>query len=130
MAEAWKGTGPGEGRMHELAVTESILNVVLRHAGQNGVRRVLGIALRIGELSDLEDTWLQRYFDYLSKDTLAAGARLHIERVPVVFRCEPCRHDFPVNVREMDQVRCPRCGGERMTLVSGREYFIKNIEVI
>lgn len=116
--------------MHELAVTESILKVVLKHASLNGVRRVLGVALRIGELSDLEDEWLQRYFDYLSKDTPAAGARLRIERVPVVFRCAPCGHDFPVKVREIDRVRCPRCGGERMTLISGREYFIKNIEVI
>ena len=116
--------------MHELAVTESILNVVLKHAQKNGVRQVLGIALRVGELSDLEDEWIQRYFDYLSKDTLAAGAKLNIERVPVVFRCEPCGHDFPVRIRDIDQVRCPLCQGEKMTLVSGREYFIKNIEVI
>ena len=44
-----------EEQMHELSVTESILNVVSKHAQKNDVCQVLGIAVRVGELSDLED---------------------------------------------------------------------------
>ena len=60
--------------MHELPVTESILNIVLTHAKRNRARKVISIHLKIGELSDLENEWVQRYFDYLSKDTIAEGA--------------------------------------------------------
>ena len=50
--------------MHELQVTESILDIVLRHAEANQVNKILSIQLKVGELSDLEDEWIQRYFDY------------------------------------------------------------------
>jgi hypothetical protein len=35
--------------MHEPAVTEGILKVVLGHAAANGAVRVVGVGLRIGE---------------------------------------------------------------------------------
>jgi hydrogenase nickel incorporation protein HypA/HybF len=116
--------------MHELSVVDSILKVVLKHAAINGVEKVVGVELRIGELSDLADEWVQQYFDYLSKDTIAAGATIKIERSPVIFRCENCGEDFSVPVRETRKFVCPACGGKKVTLVSGREFYIKNIEVI
>jgi hydrogenase nickel incorporation protein HypA/HybF len=116
--------------MHELAVTEGILKVVLRHAAASGASRVVGVGLRIGELSDLADEWVQRYFDYLSRDTIAAGARIRIDRIPVVFRCETCGEPFPVRLREMKDVACPACGPGKAALVSGREFTVQQIEVI
>jgi hydrogenase nickel incorporation protein HypA/HybF len=88
------------------------------------------IHLKVGELSDLEDEWLQRYFDYLSKDTLAANARLAIERVPITMRCESCATEFELSRDELQQALCPGCGESRSRLVSGRGYVVKNIEVI
>jgi len=116
--------------MHELAVTKSILDIVLRHAVANGVEKIMAVQLRVGELSDLEDEWMQNYFDYLSKETIAEGARLKIERTPVVVRCDNCSHEFRVNMKETKDIVCPECGGTKSQLLSGREYFIKNIEVI
>jgi len=116
--------------MHELPVTESILRIVLRHAEEAKAGKVVSVSLRIGELSDVIDEWLQRYFDYLSKGTLAEGAELRVERMPVVFRCEVCGDSFQVNIREVKDVVCPACGGGKATFVSGREFFIKAIEVI
>ena len=116
--------------MHELSVVDSILKVVLKHAALNKVEKVVGVGLRIGELSDLVDEWVQHYFDYLSKDTVAAGAVLKIERSPVIFRCEKCKGEFNVNPREVEKIACPSCGGEQVAFVSGREFYIKDIEVI
>jgi hydrogenase nickel incorporation protein HypA/HybF len=116
--------------MHELAVTENILKTVLRHAEADRAQRVVSVNLRIGELTDLVDEWVQRYFDYLSRGTIAQGAAIRIERTPVTFRCETCGKLFPVKVREPGGNVCPDCGGGKSVLVSGREFFIKNIEVI
>jgi hydrogenase nickel incorporation protein HypA/HybF len=116
--------------MHELSVIDSILKVVLKHAASNEVEKVVAVGLRIGKLSDLVDEWMQHYFDYLSKDTLAEGAILKIERSPVIFQCKACTKDFPVEIMEIRKVACPACGSEDVSLISGREFYIKNIEVI
>jgi hydrogenase nickel incorporation protein HypA/HybF len=116
--------------MHELQVTERILEVALEHAAQHEVARIVAIHLRIGELSDLEDEWLQHYFDYLSRGTLAEDARLEIERAPIVLDCDACDRSFEVKKEQLRDVSCPDCGESRCRLVSGREYLVKNMEVL
>lgn len=115
--------------MHELPVTESILKIVLKHAQANDVRRIAAIHLRVGKLSDLEDEWIQRYFDYLSKGTVAEGAKLKIERTPIVLRCRACFEDYEAETAKLGEVVCPACGEKDWELISGREYFIKDMEV-
>ena len=116
--------------MHELQVTKRILDIALGHAEGHQVRRIAVIHLRIGALSDLEDEWLQRYFDYLSRGTLAERARLAIERMPIVVRCSGCSKSFEVEKSALDAAACPGCGGSRCELVSGREYVVANMEVV
>jgi len=116
--------------MHELQVTHRILDIVLRHAQANGANKVVTIQLKIGEFSDLENEWLQKYFDYISKGTLAENATLKIERSPVVMKCNDCEHAFEVNIRELKDIQCPACAHKKYMLISGSEYNIKNIEVI
>src|SRR5512136_1239500 len=115
--------------MHELPITESILKIVLKHAETNSVRKVVAIHLQVGKLSDLEDDWIQRYFDYLSKGTLAEGAKLKIERTPVVIKCNACSTSYEVDTANMKEIVCSSCGERVGTLISGREYYIKDMEV-
>jgi hydrogenase nickel incorporation protein HypA/HybF len=116
--------------MHELQVTERILDIVIRHATGHDVSRIVVIHLKIGELSDLEDEWIQRYFDYLSRGTLAENAKLAIQRAPIVLECEACSCSFEVPKDGLGGAECPECGGSDCRLISGREYLIENIEVV
>ena len=117
--------------MHELQVTESILEIVLRHAKAAQATRVISIRLTIGELSDLEGEWVQKYFDYLSKDTIADKAMLQIERTPVKLRCESCARIFGVDgSAALQAAACPDCGCERGAIVAGREYKIEDMKVL
>jgi hydrogenase nickel incorporation protein HypA/HybF len=117
--------------MHELPVIESILNICLKHAQQNDVQKVLAIHLEIGELSDLENEWMQSYFDHLSKGSIAEGAVLKIKRTPVVMKCGGCETSFNVDVKSLKDIKCPSCNAEKnFQLVSGREYHILNMEAI
>lgn len=116
--------------MHELAVVQSMLDIVLEHARQGGAQKVQGIGLKIGELRDFVDEFIQSYFDFLSRDTIAAGAILKIERLPVIFQCEACGNKFPVRLQEIERVACSRCGGEKVNLISGREFYVDHLEVI
>ena len=115
--------------MHELPITERILNVALRHAEGRDVTRIVRIHLRVGELSDLADEWIQRYFTYLSRGTLAERAVLAITRAPIVLQCIDCNASFEIRRESFGEAKCPQCTGTRLELVSGRGYFIENMEV-
>lgn len=117
--------------MHELQVTEQILEVALKHVEGHDVSRIVNIYLRIGELSDLEEEWIQHYFDYLSKGSLAEDAKLKIEKVPIVLGCEDCGATFEVSKQELGEARCPECDEDsNWELISGREYTVMNMEVV
>ena len=116
--------------MHELPVIEKILRVVLSRAKDSGVKKVVAIHLTIGELSDLEEEWMQRYFDYCSRESLAEGARLIIEKTPVRVRCRACGHEFPLDLDDAGNRFCPLCSSLKYTLVSGQGYYLESIEAI
>ncbi len=118
--------------MHELQVTEQILDIALKYVEGQNVSRIVNIHLRIGELTDLEGEWIQHYFDYLSKGTLAENARLEIEKVPILLECEDCGANFKVTKHELGDARCPECVDDKPAfhMISGREYTVTNLEVI
>ncbi|MFK5953217.1 MAG: hydrogenase maturation nickel metallochaperone HypA [Desulfobacterium sp.] len=117
--------------MHEMAMTQDVLKIVLQHAEKGGAKQVVSVSLRIGELRDIVDEWMQRFFDYLTHGTIAAEAKLKIKRLPIVFRCE-CGETFPTNIKLFMgnlPIVCPNCKGEKTVLYSGREFEIQSIEV-
>ena len=116
--------------MHELPVMNSILSIVEKHAKANNVTKVIKIYLRVGSLADLEDKWMQHYFDYLTKDGVADGSKLVIKRTPAIMKCSSCGHEFEIDVKDDKKVVCLKCNGEKCSIVSGREYYIENMEVI
>jgi hydrogenase nickel incorporation protein HypA/HybF len=114
--------------MHELGVTKSILDIVLRHAAVNEVERIRVIHLSIGSLSDLEPEWLQSYFDHLAQGTPAQGAELRVRRSPLTFLCEPCGVELAATREELEVASCPRCGSRELSLESGTAYMVESME--
>ena len=113
--------------MHELSIIGPIVKTAVTHTEAQNAHRILRIRARIGELSDFNEEWMQRYFDFVSKGTLAEGAVFELERSPVIFRCEACEKVLPVKIREVRDVICPSCAGGKVTLISGREFFVKDL---
>lgn len=114
--------------MHELPVMQSILTIILKHAAMHRVKKVHAIGLSVGTLSDLEEEWMQKYFDHLSAGTLAQGAKLKIQWVPAVLSCDECGNRFELDKTRLDGILCPACGQRKFSLVSGREYHIRDME--
>jgi hydrogenase nickel incorporation protein HypA/HybF len=115
--------------MHELQVTKSIFQIVHKHAIKSNVNNVHSINLEIGALSDLQSEWLQRYFDRLSRGTVVEGAQLKITRVPAKFQCSQCHQSFEIVSPFKGALSCQKCKSSDVSLISGREYHVKNMEV-
>ncbi len=116
--------------MHELPVMKRILDICLEHAEKADAKKIVSIELKVGDLTELENEWMQRYFSHVSKDTVAEHAKLKITRVPVVLKCMQCSESFSVNIREVKEIKCPECGEKKYSFISGKDYRIENMEVV
>lgn len=114
--------------VHELQATQSILDAVLEAARASGLRRVYRVRLVIGELNELQQRWIQRYFDHLSEGSAAEDAEILVETIPPAFGCRDCGQEFGVRMSAVDTVRCPGCGGGNLALTRGREFLIRDME--
>ena len=117
------GTGQA---VHELPIAESVLELALEHAERAGGGRITGLHLRIGRLSSVVDESLQFYWDLISEDTPAEGARLHFHRIPLAFRCEDCETEFEP---EGEDFSCTACSSPRVRVVQGNEFLLEAIDL-
>lgn len=118
------GHNAGIIEMHELPVAQNILNIALRHAGD--ARRVAQINLVIGDLSSIVGESVKFYWDLISKDTIAEGSKINIERIKTLFHCNNCGKEFEPTNRKFD---CIHCDSDQVELVTGREFRLESIEV-
>ena len=113
-------------RMHERAVTESLLEIALRHAQQAGATRITDLYLVIGQLSSFLDESVQFYWDILTEGTIAAKATLHFRRIPVEMVCLDCQHHYSPGDSDF---ACPNCSSLRVKVIAGEEFMLEAIDV-
>jgi hydrogenase nickel incorporation protein HypA/HybF len=112
--------------MHELAITQSMLDLVLEQAAKADAKRVGKINLVLGEMTGVVGQCVQFYFDFLSKGTPAEKATLNFKVVPTTAKCLNCHREFKLG--EFDWT-CPHCKGNNIEIVGGKELFVESIEV-
>ena len=112
--------------MHEMSVTQNILDIALQHAQQAGASRITGIQLVVGELSGIVEDSVTFYFGFLSKDTMAESAQLSFDRRPAVYRCRECSTTYHPDGFSWE---CPACDALSFEVISGREFQVESIEV-
>ncbi len=112
--------------MHELAITQNLLDLVLEHARRAGGGRVSGVHVVSGELSGVVDDSVRFYWQAVSEGTPAAGASLHFRREPLLFECLACGSHFAPSRATFD---CVECGDNRVRVASGREFRLEAIDL-
>ena len=112
--------------MHELPVTQSILEIALKHADKAKAGRITDLHIVMGELSKFVDESIQFYWDIIARDTIAEGARLHFRIVPAEFQCMAC---FQVYKPDDEDFSCPNCGAVGVKIIAGEEFALEAIDV-
>jgi hydrogenase nickel incorporation protein HypA/HybF len=108
--------------MHELAITESVVDGVAQRFGDSRVTRVV---LEIGRLSGVVPDAIRFCFDVCAQGTPLQGAILEIVAVPARARCSACQSEFVIE----DGIGLCACGSADLVFLSGQELKIKAVEV-
>ncbi|MGQ9369432.1 hydrogenase maturation nickel metallochaperone HypA [Azospirillum sp. ST 5-10] len=111
--------------MHETAIVEGVMRILMQKADEHGMDRILSVRLRIGRLHGLDHRQLRGCFDIFAEGTPADGARLVIDEIPITARCRAC--DRPWEVAGYRFV-CPACGAADAEVTGGRELYVESFE--
>ncbi|MFB3819845.1 MAG: hydrogenase maturation nickel metallochaperone HypA [Candidatus Methylomirabilales bacterium] len=112
--------------MHEVSLMQDTLVLAVQHAKQAGAKQIHRLSMRIGDLSGVVPDALEFAFDVVARGTMAEGARLAIERVPLRCYCEGCGREFePADYC----CECPGCRRPSADIRAGREMELTSLEV-
>ena len=111
--------------MHELSLSESITELVVEYARREGVGRVSRVVLALGAAATVEPELLKFCFPITTANTLAEGAELVIETIPLQARCDACGTEF---APETLISPCPGCGSHARSILAGREMRVVSFE--
>jgi len=112
--------------MHEMALAESMVEIVEATARRSGATRVTEVRLELGALSHVERDALAFCFDAVTRGGLADGAKLAIVATPGAAWCMPCGESVAIDRRGEP---CPRCGGYQLHVTAGDEMRLKDIVI-
>lgn len=115
--------------MHEMAITRSVVDIVVDKAQAMGATRVGAVYLTIGELRDIVESIFVDMFGWMARGTVAENAKVVIKRVPLMVKCRRCGDVYHLDVHDDSTWPCARCGVRDYDLVSGNEFMIDNLEV-
>jgi hydrogenase nickel incorporation protein HypA/HybF len=111
--------------MHEASLSQGLMRILLDEAECHGVRSITRVWLKVGRLQAVEPRALQACFGMFAEGTLAEGAELIIEHVPVQVRCTVCLDEFQV---EGFHLRCARCGSVEVQILRGKELYVESFD--
>ena len=109
-----------------MSLAQNILDIALKTASANRVKKVLRITIRAGQLRGIVPEQLKFCFGFVAKDSIAEEAELVVNTLPIRARCKGCEEPF--FVKEYAFV-CPACGSGDVDVVQGMELLVDNIEV-
>jgi hydrogenase nickel incorporation protein HypA/HybF len=116
--------------MHELPIVKSVLEAALRHAAGRKAEKIHSIVLVVGQMHDIVVELVDKFFRFAAKGTIAQGAVVEIELIPVICRCRACKENYVLHLHGSEEkMCCPVCGSVEADRLSGDEFMIREIKI-
>ncbi|HUF43001.1 MAG TPA: hydrogenase maturation nickel metallochaperone HypA [Verrucomicrobiae bacterium] len=109
--------------MHEMALAQGILQIVLDAADGEKVRN---ISLRVGDRQMVVRDSLEFSFRLAAEGTEAADAVIAMEQVATCLLCRQCGAQAEA---ELPPWMCRQCGANEVEILSGDELFVEAVEL-
>ena len=108
--------------VHELAITQSVVDMVVERAAGRQIARV---RLQVGALSGVVPDAMMFCYELVAAGTPLEGSTLEIEPVPGAAHCRTCGQDFQLSNLIL---LCP-CGSADVGILAGRELCVRSIDL-
>ncbi len=112
--------------MHELAIAEQIVQVVMTQVEAHNIERVTCVRIQIGNALSVVGDSLAFSFEMIASFTpQLEGTQLLIDTVPHRARCRSCQQEFTV---QQHILQCPSCKKWDADVISGTEFRVLDME--
>ncbi len=112
--------------MHEIGVVRAMVQTVTNYAAANHIDEISEIVADCGELSLVIPEYVEELYPPVVKGTPLENTKLIVNIVPGMAECEDCDEIF--NVIECNG-HCPNCNSFNKTVLSGKDFTIREIHV-
>ena len=113
--------------MHEMALSQSLVDLIAEHARTASASRVTRVVLEIGVLSHVDPAAMSFCFDSAARGTIAENAVLEIRKPNGQAYCFTCEKTVQIAARGE---ACPDCDGYQLLVNGGEEMKLKELEVV
>jgi hydrogenase nickel incorporation protein HypA/HybF len=111
--------------MHEIKIAEELSVIVVDKAREAGLSVVERVNVSFGQLVQIVPDIFEFAFREAVRDTVAAATALNIEIIPLEMKCLSCGAEY---IPAENLSCCRTCGALEITVVHGKELFVKSIE--
>ena len=110
--------------MHELGICDALLKMVRSIAEEEALEEISRITIEVGSLSGVVPAYMSDCWEAVTDGTELADVEFVVEELEGTARCLDCGEEFPA---DCNRLRCPSCGGEKLTPLTGRDLTLKEI---
>ncbi len=113
--------------MHEMGIALQIVEIATASIPDDIENaQIERVNLKVGKLAAIVPDSLRFCFDIVAKDTPLKGAKLVIQEIDVVARCNDCQTNWTITEPVFS---CKKCKSSSIEILSGRELDIDSIEI-
>ena len=111
--------------MHELGICDAMLKMVRGVMKDEGLEGISKITVEVGNLSGVVPRFMEDCWTAVTDGTELEDTVLVAEEVIGRAKCLDCEAEFDA---DLNNLKCPKCGSDLLTPLSGRDLTIKEIE--
>jgi hydrogenase nickel incorporation protein HypA/HybF len=112
--------------MHEMSIAQSILDIVQEYMDKENGKKLVEVAVEVGELVAVVPESLKFCYEALVDHTPFQGSKLNIKILPLMGDCLKCGHEF--KIQDFTFI-CPKCQSSEIQTQQGQELKISYLEV-
>lgn len=110
--------------MHEMGIADAMLKMVRGIMKDEELTDVQRITVEVGSLSGVVPHYLSDAWEAVAAETELEETEFVIEELAGTAACMDCGEEFIVDLNSM---KCPCCGGAKLTPLTGRDLTMKEI---
>lgn len=112
--------------MHELGIVIEVVKQMETYMNENSIDHIDKLILQIGALSSVYPKYIEDVYPVAVEKSMLRDTVLEIEITPGIGSCTEC--GFAYDLVENNNI-CPRCKGIEFSIITGKEFLIKEIHV-